>query len=107
MLDDGTEADTRLELMKRHCAVDELVAFFYDSFTEMTGHVGEFFGLHQVIYDSYGVRIDQASTMPQSALRFCLSFLIVVAGTAPILLKEVKPHSRVGEGYSVCTLWPL
>lgn len=55
-LDDGPKADVWLEMMKRRGAFDELVVFFYDSFTEMTGHVGEFFGLQQGIYASYGVR---------------------------------------------------
>lgn len=44
-MDDGPKADAWLELMKRCGTFDELVAFFYDSFTEMTGRVGEFFGL--------------------------------------------------------------
>ena len=45
MLDDGPEADAWLELMKRRGAFDELVALFYDSFIEMMGHAGAFFGL--------------------------------------------------------------
>jgi hypothetical protein len=45
-----------LELIKRRDTFDELVAFFYDSFAMMMmGHVGEFFGLQQGIYDSCGV----------------------------------------------------
>jgi hypothetical protein len=55
-LDDGPEADVWLELMKRHGAFDKLVAFFYDSFIEMIGYAGSFFGLQQGIYDSCGVR---------------------------------------------------
>jgi hypothetical protein len=45
VLDDGPERDTWLELMKWCGIIDELVTFFYDSFMEMTGHAGEFFGL--------------------------------------------------------------
>ena len=48
--------------MKRRGTFDELVAFFYDSFVEMTGRAGEFFGLQQGIYDSYEVRIGWANT---------------------------------------------
>ena len=45
MLDDNPKVDVWLELMKGHDAFNELVAFFYDSFAEMMGHVGTFFGL--------------------------------------------------------------
>ena len=64
VLDDGPEADAWLELVKQHGAFDELAAFFYDSFTEMMGHAGMFFGLQQGIYDSCGVRIDQIVVTP-------------------------------------------
>lgn len=63
MLDDGPEMDTWLEPMKRCDTFDEMVAFFYDSFVETMGHVGEFFILQQQIYDSCGVRIDQTIMM--------------------------------------------
>jgi hypothetical protein len=43
--------------MKWRGAFDELVAFFYDSFMEMTGHMGEFFSLQWGIYDSNEVRV--------------------------------------------------
>ena len=39
MLDDGPKADKWSELIKRRGAFDELVAFFYDSFTVMVGRV--------------------------------------------------------------------
>jgi hypothetical protein len=45
MLNDGPEIDAWLELMKQRDAFDELVAFFYDSFVDMMGRTGEFFGL--------------------------------------------------------------
>jgi hypothetical protein len=45
-----------LELIKQREAFDELVTFFYDSFAVMASHAGEFFGLQQGMYDSYGVR---------------------------------------------------
>ncbi|CAD6265834.1 unnamed protein product [Miscanthus lutarioriparius] len=53
-LDDGPVTDAWLELMKQRGAFDELVTFFYDSFGEMTGRTGEFFGLQHGISDSYG-----------------------------------------------------
>ena len=37
--------------------MDELVAFFFDSFVVMVGHAGEFFGLQQGMYDSYRVSV--------------------------------------------------
>lgn len=64
MLNDSLKADAWLELMKWHGTFDELVAFFYDSFAEMTVHAGEFFYHHQGIYDSYEVRIDRMSMKP-------------------------------------------
>ena len=45
VLDDGPKVDAWLGLIERRGTIDELVAFFYDSFTEMTGRAGEFFGL--------------------------------------------------------------
>lgn len=45
MLNDGPEVDAWLELMTRHGSFDELIALFYESFVEMTGHAGEFFSL--------------------------------------------------------------
>jgi hypothetical protein len=56
VLDDGPEVDVWLELIKQRGAFDELVTFFYDSFTVMASHAGEFFGLRQGMYDSYRVR---------------------------------------------------
>ena len=47
MLNDGPKVDVVLELMKWHGTLDELVAFFYGSFTKMMGHTGEFFSLQQ------------------------------------------------------------
>jgi len=61
---DGPEADAWLELMKQCDTFDKLVTIFYDSFTEMTGLAGAFFGLQQGIYDSCGVRIDSSDLMP-------------------------------------------
>lgn len=45
VLDDGPKEDAWLELMKRRGAFNELIAFFYDSFTEMMVRAGVFFGL--------------------------------------------------------------
>ena len=45
VLDDGPKADTWLELIKWRSTFDELVTFFYDSFTVMACHAGEFFSL--------------------------------------------------------------
>lgn len=45
MLNDGPYEDMWLELMNRCGTFDELAAFFYDSFMEMMGHMGEFFSL--------------------------------------------------------------
>lgn len=92
-MDDGHKMDAWLKVMKRRNAFDELVAFFHDSFVVVMGHVGEFFGLHQQIYYSCGVSVDQMSTMSSPALRFCLSFLVVVAAAALVLPEEVGPHS--------------
>lgn len=36
-----------------------------------------------------------------------MSFLVVVAGVAPVLPKEVRSHPGVGEGCSASVLWPL
>lgn len=43
VLDDGPKANAWLELIQRREAFDELVTFFYDSFTAMAGRAGEFF----------------------------------------------------------------
>ena len=40
ILDDGPKVDAWLELMEQRGAFDELVTFFYDSFSLMAGHAG-------------------------------------------------------------------
>ena len=45
MLNNGPKVDTWLELMEQRGTIDKLVTFFYDFFTEMTGHAGAFIGL--------------------------------------------------------------
>lgn len=57
-MDNGPEADARLELIKRRGAFDELVSFFHDSFAVIAGHAGEFFGLQQGMCDSCGVSVN-------------------------------------------------
>ena len=56
-MDDGPKADAWLELIKRRDTFDELVTFFYDSFTVIAGSMGKFFALQQGMYDSYGVSV--------------------------------------------------
>jgi hypothetical protein len=57
VLDDSTEVNAWLELIKWRGAFNELVTFFYDSFAVMAGRAGEFFGLQQGMYDSCGVSV--------------------------------------------------
>ena len=45
VLDDGPKANAWLGLMEKRGAIDELVAFFYDSLSSMMGQSEEFFGL--------------------------------------------------------------
>lgn len=45
VLNDDPKVDAWLGLMEKRGAINELVAFFYDSLSSMMGQMGEFFDL--------------------------------------------------------------